>query len=277
MPSACVHGYRFARPAPAYSANDAPPSLRRAFVVQPPSSLAPTSPLERPPARASPGGRPPLTEWPIETRVGVPFTPEELQALRRSKPLRDAMLCRSPLPLAELEQRMGGVSARLAALNEPPLSLEEAIGGRLYTGPLYMKYNTVLRGLDSPVDFLRARFASLCGGNRYTTTLHAINSLIVKTSKLTMATPVYRGVSGRMLPDAFWRPNGHGVRGGVEAAFMSTPARSKRPSWQGHIGPPRSPQTALEGLRLLYALGRRGLAAQTTAGSDGSSARGRPS
>ena len=52
---------------------------------------------------------------------------------------------------------------------------------------------------------------------------------------------------------------------------------SKWPSWQGHIGPPRSPQTAFGGLRRLYALGWRGLAAQTTAGSDGSSARGRPS
>ena len=28
-------------------------------------------------------------------------------------------------------------------------------------------------------------------------------------------------------------------------------AGSKWPSWQGHIGPPRSPQTAFEGLRLL--------------------------
>ena len=46
---------------------------------------------------------------------------------------------------------------------------------------------------------------------------------------------------------------------------------------KGHVGPPRSPQTAFEGSRLLYALGRRGLAPQTTAGSDGSSARGRPS
>ena len=49
------------------------------------------------------------------------------------------------------------------------------------------------------------------------------------------------------------------------------------PSWQGHIGPPRSPPTAFEGLRLLYALGRRGLAPQTTAGSDGSSAACHPS
>ena len=58
--------------------------------------------------------------------------------------------------------------------------------------------------------------------NRYTTTLHVINSGIVKTSKLTFASKVYRGVSGMALPDAFWQANSHGVRGGIEGAFMST-------------------------------------------------------
>jgi len=36
------------------------------------------------------------------------------------------------------------------------------------------------------------------------------------------AETVYRGISGAMLPDSFWRPNAHKVRGGVEYAFMST-------------------------------------------------------
>ena len=49
-----------------------------------------------------------------------------------------------------------------------------------------------------------------------------INSGIAKTSKLTHASKVYRGVAGMALPDAFWRPNAHGVRGGIEGAFMST-------------------------------------------------------
>ena len=54
------------------------------------------------------------------------------------------------------------------------------------------------------------------------------------------------------------------------------PPWSKWPSWRHHSWPPRAPQAASQGLRLLYALGRRGPAAQTTAGSDGSSAKGRP-
>jgi len=66
--------------------------------------------------------------------------------------------------------------------------------------------------------FERARAAM----NTYTTTLHAVNSAIVKLSKLTYASKVYRGVAGRVLPEQFWKANEYGVRGGIEAAFMST-------------------------------------------------------
>ena len=58
--------------------------------------------------------------------------------------------------------------------------------------------------------------------NRYTTTLHAINSAIIKLSKLTYAGRIYRGIAGMGLPREFWRPNEHGVKGGIEGAFMST-------------------------------------------------------
>ena len=58
--------------------------------------------------------------------------------------------------------------------------------------------------------------------NTYTTTLHVINSGIVKTSKLTFATKVYRGISDMALPAEFWVPNRFGVRGGVENGFLST-------------------------------------------------------
>ena len=39
--------------------------------------------------------------------------------------------------------------------------------------------------------------------NTYTTTLHAINSAIVKLGKLTKATKVYRGIAGVRLPCLF--------------------------------------------------------------------------
>ena len=104
----------------------------------------------------------------------------------------------------------------------------------------------MLRGLDSAVPFLRNVMIQWCcpkdvaeaylGGamdakawdearqqlNTYTTTLHAINSAIVKLSKLTVATTVYRGVQGMALPPRFWEPNEFGVKGGIEGAFLST-------------------------------------------------------
>ena len=54
------------------------------------------------------------------------------------------------------------------------------------------------------------------------TTIHVINSAIVKASKLTKVAKVYRGVAGGVLPEAFFTPNAQGARGGVEKAFLST-------------------------------------------------------
>ena len=45
-------------------------------------------------------------------------------------------------------------------------------------------------------------FLELCDGNLYTTTLHVINSAVVKLSQLTHIGKVYRGVSG-YLPSSF--------------------------------------------------------------------------
>ena len=118
---------------------------------------------------------------------------------------------------------------------------------------MFVKYNAVLRGLESTVPFLRNTMVSFCcpkatfftymgtakmfeqpsdgtitfdaakkSLNKYSTTLHGINSAVIKLGKLTMATKVYRGVSGMKLPDKFWQANEFGVRGGVENGFMST-------------------------------------------------------
>ena len=66
-----------------------------------------------------------------------------------------------------------------------------------------------------------AKFKEECKGNKYSTTISAVNSAIIKLSKLTSATKLYRGVSGALLPRPFWTPNQYNVRGGVEVAFMS--------------------------------------------------------
>ena len=63
--------------------------------------------------------------------------------------------------------------------------------------------------------------------NKYTTTIHAINSCIIKLSKLTKARKVYRGLSGATMPAGFYRKNEYGVAGGIEFGFGSfTPDRN---------------------------------------------------
>ena len=64
-------------------------------------------------------------------------------------------------------------------------------------------------------------FNKLCLGNKYVTTLHVINSAVVKLGKLTHVGKVYRGISRGKLPREFWKPNKFKVRGGIEYAFMS--------------------------------------------------------
>merc|ERR1719346_2804 len=86
---------------------------------------------------------------------------------------------------------------------------------------MFEKYNSVLRSFTG-VGFMEENFRKLCLGNKYTTTLHTINSAFLKLSKILPATTVYRGVAGGKLPDKFWDPNEFNVRGGVEFAFMST-------------------------------------------------------
>ena len=65
------------------------------------------------------------------------------------------------------------------------------------------------------------RREELCGSNTYTTTLHCINSAILKLGKLMTAGKVYRGVAKGVLPPEFWKPNALRFRGGVEYAFLS--------------------------------------------------------
>ncbi|KOO21225.1 hypothetical protein Ctob_000811, partial [Chrysochromulina tobinii] len=136
---------------------------------------------------------------------------------------------RKPMPKAELERKRTERNQKLKELKQDELVPEEVVAARLYTGPLFVKYNAVLRGIDSSNKYLEGEMKKYCaereGGtkiNMYCTTLHCINSAIIKLSKLTRATAVYRGVSDKGLPEQFFKANDCGVRGGVEGAFMST-------------------------------------------------------
>ena len=90
---------------------------------------------------------------------------------------------------------------------------EEIIGLRLYSGPLFVKLNAVLRNKGKTE------------GNNYSNVIHAILSGIAKLSQVSgipEGRKVYRGVGGMRLPACFYVPNDKGVLGGAERAFMST-------------------------------------------------------
>ena len=90
---------------------------------------------------------------------------------------------------------------------------EEIIGLRLYSGPLFVKLNAVLRNKGKTE------------GNNYSNVIHAILSGIAKLSQVSGSPAgrrVYRGVGGMRLPACFYVPNDKGVLGGAERAFMST-------------------------------------------------------
>ena len=95
----------------------------------------------------------------------------------------------------------------------------EIVSLRLYTGPLFMLYNAVLRGCTPDL-------AAKLEGNRYETTIFCIISGIIKLSQLTEVPEhrrLYRGLGGIVLPDTFWSKS-KGFRGGVEKGLMSATA-----------------------------------------------------
>jgi hypothetical protein len=147
-----------------------------------------------------------LDEWPAEH-------PDTIKGSARPREAK---------PPSEFHEARQANNAKLRSMDAPTIMVEEFVGCRLYTGPCFTKYNTTLRGLQSSIPFFKKQFESLCKGNKYTTTLHVINSAIVKLSKLTYASAVYRGVAGGRLPAHFRVANEYGVRGGIDPAFMST-------------------------------------------------------
>ena len=71
-----------------------------------------------------------------------------------------------PRELCDLEGALAEKNAILRELGHEELLHEEMIGGRLYTGPMYQKYNIVLRAaIDGPK--MKKDFETSCKGNRY--------------------------------------------------------------------------------------------------------------
>ena len=122
---------------------------------------------------------------------------------------------RKVLSLASFERVLREKNQKLEAVGANKLQTVEFVASRLYTGPMFMKYNTALRACGKDPRFVEF-FKKLNHGNMYTTTLHVINSAIVKLGKITAQSKVYRGISGRTLPKDFMDPARTEPRGGIE-------------------------------------------------------------
>ena len=97
-------------------------------------------------------------------------------------------------------------------MGELPLLPSGFVALRLYTGPMFFKYNTVLRGADVEgccIPYFQGLFMKLCHGNVYKNTMHAITAGIAKMAKLSKAQLVYRAPGG-VLPRAFWNEDEKG-------------------------------------------------------------------
>ena len=103
-----------------------------------------------------------------------------------------------------------------AQLTEP-----EVIGLRAYTGPMYLKFNTVLRETSPVFDGTASEHLQ---GNRYVNSIHCTLSGLTKLSKqcvIPKGRKLYRGISGRRLPQSFLQDKTGTGRGGMEWAFLS--------------------------------------------------------
>ena len=129
---------------------------------------------------------------------------------------------RSILSLEDMMEKMEvEANQHLRKDGHTELIKEELVGGRMYTGACYAKYNAVLRA-KSKDPYLVEQMKKTTLGNTYTTSIHAINSCVLKLSKLTKAGKVWRGIKDAKLPKSFWVANSMGVRGGIEYGFSST-------------------------------------------------------
>jgi len=120
--------------------------------------------------------------------------------------------CQGKRIVRSVEQLMGEEAVVRAKLRK-----EEIIALILYTGPMYLKYNAVLRGFPAEtVKELR--------GNKYPTTLFCIVSGIIKLSSfmpLPRSRLLFRGLGGVALPRAFLQEDEFLITGGVEYGMMS--------------------------------------------------------
>ena len=114
------------------------------------------------------------------------------------------------------------------------LTLGEVVALRLFTGPMYAKYNEVLRvttlqeNAAQPATGLERTVAvegtAALEANTYSTTIGVLISGLIKLGRIATPPPnrrAYRGLADLDLQSAFFTPDEHGFCGVVEPAFLS--------------------------------------------------------
>ena len=109
----------------------------------------------------------------------------------------------------------------LEIVSKARLRQEEVIALVLYTGPMFMIWNAILR--NWPLSLYNDLKNN---DNLFPTTIFVLISALQKVARimdLKHGKFVYRGLDGNMkLPEQFYTPDEYGCIGGVENAFMST-------------------------------------------------------
>ena len=109
----------------------------------------------------------------------------------------------------------------LETTKEAGLTRAEVIAVVLYTGPMYMVLNTILRKYPKDkYEDLKAK------DNLFPTTIFVLMSALQKLAAVVTLKPglcVYRGIDGNMdLPEFFYKPDSHGRFGMTDPGFVST-------------------------------------------------------
>ena len=139
------------------------------------------------------------------------LTPNERKIAKYLESLLDANDVLTPN-----ERKIAKDEARKSAQR---LDLAEVIALILYTGPMYVIYNALLR-------FFPSNIVAQFGSNRFESTIFAIISGISNLSRITnvpKSRTLYRGLSGVAPPEEFWKSNNaDSFLGIVEFGLQST-------------------------------------------------------
>ena len=87
--------------------------------------------------------------------------------------LKDRSKCRKARGVDHFIEELAVLNILLEKVKEQ-LTVPEMIGAHLYTGPLFQKYNAVLRSFTNNEKMIEIR-KKLCKGNSYATTLHVVD------------------------------------------------------------------------------------------------------